>query len=135
MKKLLFIFLIIFSSQSFANVAGKSLWCNYEEHHIGVSFLDENKVEVFYIKGKDVLKTDTTYLEKGLNTIEIKRIDDGPYGKINRKELSMFVYFFDYHNTGNLYKCVLKNSNEKFLTRKDVVNQLYFVIKNSGNQF
>ena len=71
MKKLLFIFLIIFSSQPFAkSVVGKVLFCENEqsfEHSYGFVFIDEENVEKFSfnyggIKRLIVLEINTTLL-------------------------------------------------------------------------
>ena len=78
MKKLLFIFLIIFSSQSFAkSVVGKVLLCESEmlEFYDGYVFLDEEYVEHIWVyKGK--VSIDKKRYYTGLRYIKIKVVDD-----------------------------------------------------------
>ena len=64
MKKLLFIFLIIFSSHSFAKLDGAGVICvelnrdkDSLQDTVGIFFLDDKRVEVTFIKDDDVETT------------------------------------------------------------------------------
>ena len=83
MKQLLFIFLIIFSSQSFAkSPAGKvSLLSNdsFPNNSKGWVFLDEENVEALFIFRQKVVSRKLPY-ETTLNKVNIYKDDKRKYG-------------------------------------------------------
>ena len=133
MKKLLFIFLIIFSSQPFAkSVVGKVLFCENEqsfEHSYGFVFIDEENVEKFSFNYGEDQKIDSfrNQYNTSLRNISIIIYESKSQHismDIDRKTLigEFIVRTKDRIFPPSIYKCSVQNSKEELvnLMRKGI---------------
>ena len=110
MKKLLFIYLIIFSSKSFANsVVGKSLFCNDSKNQYrGIHFLDEEYIVAYRFFDQSMFENKIKYELSGTDIIRFDpKNASSSYRLLYRKDLRL--------SGGS--QCSIVDSKEKLISQ------------------